>query len=89
MFGGRDISTIKTEEKKISSLTRQLRDISYQPQNPFREYVKFDGNVRIIYIYYNYNYTEKFSKYLLILGSSRYTGEEIWNFFNNVETGAQ
>ena len=52
MFGGRDISTIKTEEKKISSLTRQLRDISYQPQNPFREYVKFDGNVRIIYICY-------------------------------------
>lgn len=50
MFGGKNISAMKTHERKISSLTRQLQDISYQPQNPFREFAKFDGNVRIFII---------------------------------------
>lgn len=48
MFGGKNIPAVEARERKISTVTRQLQDISFQPQNPFREFVKFDGNVRIL-----------------------------------------
>lgn len=87
MFGGKSIPYTKTHDKKISSLTQQLQDISYQPQNPFREFAKFDGNVRIFALISQYFHCITYRRF--ILGSSWNTSKKIWNFLNHVEARAQ
>lgn len=34
--------------RKISLLTQQLQKCNFQQKNPFQDYARFDGNVRII-----------------------------------------
>lgn len=45
MFGGKPVPCNLISEKRMSLLTHQLQKCTYQSQNPFKEYAKFDGNV--------------------------------------------
>lgn len=46
MFGLKPIQR-KSAQNNVSLLTQQLQKRNFQSHNPFREYAKFDGNVRI------------------------------------------